>query len=129
MNAPSPPLRPDDDDHDPSSSAVLIPLIISMVLVVLGVSVAVIFYITYRRRYRTWLVEFQARRERERWEELEREKKARIGPEWWEVEVGDEGEGDTTSWWGGFSDAEKGWNVGHLGADASFSFEESLFAD
>lgn len=76
----------------PNSTAVLIPLIISMVLVFLGVGVALAFYISYRRRYRRWIVGFRERRAREERERLEQEKKDSIGPGWWEVEVADDGD-------------------------------------
>lgn len=109
MSAPFTPPSREGDRHDPTSNAVLIPLIISMLLVLIGVGIAVTFYVLYRRRYRSWLVEFTARRERERREEEEKERKGKIGPAWWEVEVGDEDE--EGEWWGGMDDVEKGWNV------------------
>lgn len=90
-------LTPQSDsgpDTDPRSSAVLIPLIISMILIVLGIGTAMGFYITYRRRNRLWLAEFGARREAERMRAEEEEKKGGEGPGWWEVEVGDEEDRD-----------------------------------
>ena len=60
-----------------------------MILIILGVGTAVWFYISYKRRHRLWLADFTMRREAERRRLDEEEKKAREGPGWWEIEVGD----------------------------------------
>lgn len=78
-------------DH-PSSSAVIIPLVISMVLILLGIGTAVLFYISYRRRHRRWVADFRARREEEMRRFEKEEKEGEGGPGWWEVEVGDKDE-------------------------------------
>lgn len=112
----SPDSRFGSADH-PSQTAVLIPLVISMVLILLGIGTAILFYISYRKRHRIWLADFRIRREAER-RRLEKEDKEGVdGPGWWEVEVGDGYEAETDGRWGGaYGDQDEKeedmrWNV------------------
>lgn len=93
FGVPSSPLTPLDEDVDngdngPSSTTVLIPLAISMILIILGIGLAVFLFVGYKRKQRAWVVDYAARRERERMEEREMEKEGKGGgPGMWEVEV------------------------------------------
>jgi hypothetical protein len=118
----------DNTRPDPASTTVLIPLVISMILVLGGLGLAVYFFVRYKRRHRIWLVDFHARRQRERREFMEREKEEKGAgrPGMWEVEVEEvedvEEDGEEERWSREYKspreDSDDGWTVSRLHAQA-----------
>jgi hypothetical protein len=95
-----------------------------MILVLGGLCPAVYFFVRYKRRHRIWLVDFHARRQRERREFMDREKEEKGAgrPGMWEVEVkevdeADEGEKRWSQQYEPLvGDREDGWTVSRLHA-------------
>jgi hypothetical protein len=81
---------PSDDNEKgnsgPSSTTVLIPLAISMILIILGIGLAVFLFVGYKRKQRAWVLDYASRRQREMEAGVEGEKEEK-GPGMWEVEV------------------------------------------